>query len=214
MPQRPQLTLLAPILLTLTLACDPDKTIDSCRSSTAIVDAAGAPTGFERCADGTIHRVAALSTDIEHTESSCPYTEADADDYELHCLTDADCTEAANGLCAKKSFGEGPSGCGCSYACASDADCAAGEACVPDGLEEDALKHSTCVPANCRTDADCAGGECGLSIFNDDCGWTVALACRSDADECRLDRQCGRDEECAIYLDAPAWACAKAGCMQ
>ena len=152
MPQRPRLTLLAPVLLTLTLACDPDKTIDSCRSS----------------------------TDIEHTESTCPYTEADADDYELYCLTDADCTEAANGLCAKKSFGEGPSGCGCSYACARDADCAAGEACVPDGLEEDALKHSTCVPANCRTDADCAGGECGLSFFNNNCGWNVVLACRSD----------------------------------
>ena len=200
-------------LLALALGCEIEKSTDSCASSSAILDASGAPTGFERCADGAIHRVEAMATDTDNTELACPYTEADAENYEIYCVTDADCVEAAYGTCAKKSFGEGPGGCGCSYACATDADCGEGEACAPDGLEDGVLEHSTCVTATCRSDADCPSGECGLSLFNNGCGWSLTLACRSAADTCRVDGDCDSGESCGIYGDSGAWACVRPDCV-
>lgn len=213
MPSSPPRLLLAPALLGLALACEVDKAADLCESSTAILDAAGAPTGFERCADGAMHRAEALATDADHTESACPYTEADADTYEVYCVTDAECVDAAYGACVAKSFGEGPGGCGCSYACTTDADCGADEACVPDGLVEGVLMHSTCAPASCRTDADCPGGECGLSLFNNGCAWGAVLACRSEEDACRTDADCDAPEACALTGGAETWACARPDCV-
>ena len=167
-----------------------------CADATPLLDAAGASTGFERCADGTIHRVTAVATDTAITDETCPYTAADSGTHEIYCTTDADCTDQAYGHCVHASFGEGPDGCACTYTCATDADCAEGTACVPDGLVAGVLTHASCVQAGCRTDADCTSGECGMSWFDNGCGYTVVLACRAVTDACRVDADCPSSESC------------------
>jgi hypothetical protein len=73
-------------------------------------------------------------------------------------------------------------------ACARDADCGAGQACVRAG--EHGHVRSACVPAACRADADCAeraGGRC--TAFFTSC-WVRGFACSYADDPCRVDADC------------------------
>ncbi len=186
----------------------------TCEDAVSIVDVAGDPTGFELCSDGSVNRAEALATDTE-TTSACDPTSV-SDPGLLYCTTDADCTESANGRCVWSSFGEDGSGCGCAYACATDADCADGKACVPDEIVDGVWPQSRCVTASCRTNADCDDGECGLykwSKGNGNCGWTIGLACRSSEDTCRVKQECAGDD-CAWDWEAGAWGCVNEVCEQ
>ena len=103
---------------------------DLCESPTAILDARGVNTGFERCADGAIRRLTAETCDTTIEAESCAGTEDDR-----HCEVDADCTAAPAGRClSQNDLGFGLTACGCVYPCATDSDCEAGQVCVCGGV--------------------------------------------------------------------------------
>jgi hypothetical protein len=149
-----------------------------CQNPTPIQDQTGAPTGYEKCADGAILRVEALPGDPTIDKPGCAGTEA-----ELLCKSDADCTAGPHGKCHSYTGVTGSSPpplpatmttiCACLYACATDDECASDEACLPspiDGL-------ARCIPATCKTGDDCSSGEC--FVFHT-CYGGLALACSDE----------------------------------
>lgn len=188
----------------------PWTTVTACEGATDILGEDGVATGYVLCADGSVDRPAAVSgLDLSDKTSECAGTEDT-----LECTSDEDCTAAPNGICRSRTedWGEGPSSsCDCVYACASDADCDSGEACLPMNASMGSASWNMCVPAGCQTDADCGtDGACGVSVYDDGCGWDRQLACRTPSDECRSTEDCaGTSEYCSVYPwdDSTTWTC-------
>lgn len=180
--------------------------VASCVDPVDILDPAGLPTGFVRCDDGAVDRVAARDWDPTITGERCAGKEL-----ERACEVDADCTDSAHGACLTVTY-EGGFGdaCQCSYSCATDTDCDPGQLCVGPGVTGGVTAWPVCVAASCETGDDCASGECGIESWDDGCGWSVDLLCRSDADECRSDADC--DEACGLGWDGDVFACQEANC--
>ncbi|MBC8071025.1 MAG: ferritin-like domain-containing protein [Deltaproteobacteria bacterium] len=155
------------------------------------------PSGLERCADGVVHPVEAVACEYP------PSVVGDCDLDDSTCLTDADCTEAPHGFCNAGGF-KNP-GCGCYYACETDAECGVGEACVCDG------NRSSCVQADCSSDADCDGWPCVQGTDVSVCGPDRPyFACASPGDSCLgLDDDCDAAacEVCSWSPDECTWAC-------
>lgn len=178
-----------------------------CDGAVPVPASDGSDSGYMRCPDGTIHRVAALACNT--SAPACGGTED-----QINCQSDAECAEAPNGRCASGTgvdFGGDYSYCGCVYPCETDTDCGAGLVCVCPGVVETGAPWSTCQAAVCATGADCDSGECGISSFNDGCGEIVQLACRDESDACRLDTECGATESCTTYGDFE-WNCWGSNC--
>lgn len=148
------------------------------------------PTGFERCSDGFVHRVEAVTCAQPTPADTC----VEADEFS-DCETAADCTERPYGACDSEPKWLG-GGCGCIYGCESDADCGTGEICSCDGLA-----GPRCIAAGCVTDADC-DGLCGWSPIGGGCGASgYQLACLDDGAECRT--SCPEEEGCYGNLGEP-----------
>ncbi len=184
--------------------------VDVCNggASTPILDENGVATGFERCDDGTTHRVSVVAVDATISGESCAGTETNRS-----CDVDAQCTAAAHGRCITEAWSDTGSStnCGCVYSCAADSECAAGQVCLPTGVVETGRAYSTCVAATCTTDSDCDRGECGVSSYNTGCGWDTQLACRDNPDVCRVDADCQPgDEYCAVQNEK--WTCLSSDC--
>ena len=132
-----------------------------CTGSTAITDR----PGFERCAEDIEHRVSAEQCNAP-APSQCQGKQG--------CQSNADCTDNPNGHC----IGTLPPGgnCSCTYGCAQDSDCAAGQLC------QCGSPVGRCVTAQCRTDADCGSGKLCVETLFDGC--SRGYACQTDADEC------------------------------
>jgi hypothetical protein len=181
-----------------------------CVESTPVLSDAGTPTGIERCADGSLHRASAEAADpgLDGVEA------CQGDEDFASCSTDAECTEGRFGKCAHRNDydGEGGTGCGCVYACETDADCVDGRACIPDGIVETGKDYSTCIRASCETDADCDSSECGLSSWNDGCGWSPSLSCRVLDDDCRVDSDCDDRASCVGGRDGDVYTCRTTEC--
>lgn len=178
-----------------------------CVGEEAILDAGGAPTGYVRCADGSIDRVDTRAWDPTIAEPRCTGEEVDR-----ACEVDEDCTAGPHGACIQVNYKGGfADACGCVYACATDADCGTGELCIGEGVREGIVKWSQCVEASCAVADDCASGECGLSAWDDGCGWRIELACRSDADECRADGDCP-ETPCGVGYSDDHYACQDVTC--
>ena len=101
--------------------------------------------------------------------------------------------------------------CGCTYPCVDDAECGAGNVCVCGGVVTNYLHPwAMCAPATCTTTAGCASSQCGVVYVEGACGFgQPALACRNDADSCRVDTDCAMPSPyCAINPSTPAtWSC-------
>ncbi|MCB9780704.1 MAG: ferritin-like domain-containing protein [Alphaproteobacteria bacterium] len=168
-----------------------------CQDAAPILDRDGVTTGYVRCADGSVDRVGAVSVAVVDERAVCEGTEE-----ERSCETAADCTEAAHGNCLTTGalYDDTPS-CTCAYSCATDSDCGAGQACVPADLFDE-LSANRCVSAECTRGADCESGACGVSAWDDGCGFQVALLCRDGDDECRSDEDCDPGSRCG----AEGWA--------
>lgn len=194
-------------------ACDGGKEEDSagspvpCASASPILDASGAPTGYERCGDGAVNRVEVRPVVPQAAGPACAGTEED-----LSCTTDADCVERAHGYCV--SGIQEMTYCGCVYTCEGDDDCAEGQACLPPGVIEGTNDWATCVAATCATNADCDSGQCGVSSYNDGCGYTQQLGCRTGDDTCRVADDCDdAGATCGIgYSETGTFDCQQQGC--
>jgi hypothetical protein len=175
------LTILA--ALGLELACgrrEPEIDPTKCDNPSPIMQAGTEiPSGFVECEDGFIHRTEAV-------ECEAP---AQVDDPECAgqsgvCQTSADCADQPHGSCQINDFdGE----CGCTYGCATDADCAPGELCKCAGVGGGVAE---CVPSDCTTTSDCSEGLCALSRRRGVCGDSWVVACTTPNDECRSDDHC------------------------
>jgi hypothetical protein len=188
----------------------------TCKSPTVIPARNGDPTGFEKCADGTIRRVAAVKADTAAGVTACSGSET-----VVSCKADTDCTTGLHGKCGSvqtSGLGGPMTSCSCVYPCATDDECGKGQVCVSAGVVPSDKSGSFCAPASCSTGKDCPSGECGISSFNDGCGTQVQLACRNEGDACRLDADCPGSSvtppgQCAL-TDFPnvAWRCATQSC--
>jgi len=160
------------------------------------------PSGLVRCADGLIHRTAAVTCVAPKEQTNC----IEPIDGSL-CTSDADCVEHPFGTCRE----EVPCGftagfCGCAYGCESDADCDAGQVCLcaADGVSA----RSRCVAAGCTTDADCGGSACTASTDPFDAPTVAQFACHGADDACCSDAACDVGGECRFGVLTPGeWAC-------
>jgi len=144
------------------------------------------PTGIEECADGSWHRYDAIACTESALDDCGSFGEAGCPPDQLPCDTGF-------------SFNE------CITPCASDADCAADEACVCEMAYPNNFA-TRCVPADCRTDADCGGLECGIS--RSECRFVDRLTCRTAADECHGDANCpGNSYFCSYDEEIMHWQC-------
>ncbi|MFH1468467.1 MAG: hypothetical protein ABIO70_29020 [Pseudomonadota bacterium] len=180
----------------------------ACQNPEAIPLQDGRESGYVRCADGAVDRVAAVALDRSLYLDAVPACSMPPHDGSS-CQTDADCGESPWVRCANDR-GSSTVTCSCVTLCAEDTDCGAGQACLaPEPAA--GISWPTCREATCATDGDCASGECGL--FSKSQGdWTLAgLACRTPGDACRTDADCGDSGEwtCAFVesADPAAWTC-------
>jgi hypothetical protein len=159
--------------------------------------------GYERCANGTIHRPA-----IEKCTSSLPRTAPSEPLPDGDCKTDADCTAMPHGYCSV-SYGEVVAAF-CAYGCVADADCGVGTICLC------AEPVGRCVLSACSSDADCGGDlRCQSYDSSIGCG-QVGFACQTAEDQCGSDTDCG-ENLCVTGIVAQAgaskpFACQSAGC--
>ncbi|HEX2870847.1 MAG TPA: ferritin-like domain-containing protein [Polyangiaceae bacterium] len=164
--------------------------------------------GYERCANGTIHRVA-----IEACTSSLPRPAPSVALPGGNCETDADCTEKPHGYCNVTAGAGAGAGAGayCSYGCVTDADCLADYICVcgePIGQ---------CAYSTCKSDADC-GGELRCQSYDASFGCdSVGFACQTPQDACGSDTDCGVGL-CGTGIDGRTGAsgpftCRSSGCV-
>jgi len=171
----------------------------------------GEPTGFVKCADGAINRVASATFEPVNTGEACR-----GDEVGGGCLTDDECSAGSNGRCVHYPVSEMGPYCDCEYACATDEECATGMVCVPPELSENAT-YPRCVAAACEHGADCASGECGLADYFDGCSQVTELRCRdSKQDTCRSDGDCaeaGVAFTCDIEAEGDAFACVLIACQ-
>ncbi len=181
----------------------------ACVSPTPILQPDGKDTGFVKCADGAIDRVAPATCTVTGVDT-CQGTEMT-----LECVTSADCQAKKFGSCITYSGGApGPevTGCGCQYQCSSDADCDPGSICACAGITDPG--KAFCIPApGCATGADCASGECGYSEYNYGCGTEYNLYCRAGADACRGAADCDQYYECAVETPGSPFTCLTTTCV-
>ena len=154
-----------------------------------IVD--GVDTGYHECPDGTIHRNEAIACADDFAFAPCQGTEMT-----VNCATDSDCGEGPLNRCVAGSDWYGYSSCSCITTCIEDSDCGEGQHCLCPGIVEKRNSWATCESAGCLDGTGCESGECGVSAFNNGCGWINRLECRAEDDACRLDSECGPGESC------------------
>lgn len=160
--------------------------------------------------NGNTHRASVVKCDPTNEMQACAGTEN-----RLSCTTDADCKEHPYGKCVT-GYGQVGSYCGCQYACASDSDCNEDEACICKGTGRLGAGHSVCAKAFCRVDGDCESKQCSLSIYNNGCSAIPSLACRTKADMCKSDNDCGtQGGQCAVTRPGPdaKWECGRRSCV-
>lgn len=92
--------------------------------------------------------------------------------------------------------------------CRTNADCAAQEVCACSlvfGERSIAAVPTvgSCIARECSGPGDCGGRQCGLST--DRFGVPEGLFCRTAADECESDLECGVGRTCNFGVDH--WAC-------
>lgn len=185
---------------------DGSSAASGCGAAVPILTADGEETGFVRCSDGAINRAQALGTAPDIPDPRCA-----GDEDVVACTADDDCTARDHGACLSVQADWG-SECACVYACERDEDCEDGQICLPPGVLPGGGDHSRCVSAACAQDADCESGECGASAFDDGCGPSWSVACRSPADTCRVDTECDEGDTCAILPGLGPFSCRQQDC--
>ena len=166
-----------------------------CVDATPLAQRSGAPSGFEVCDDGAVHRVMPVECTLPMTPGSCTDNSNGGE-----CSVDSECIAAPLGTCEQdpSPFEQGE--CKCVYGCRSDADCEAGRICRCAGPFLGLFTE--CVRADCASDADCDGGLCLLSPTACEPGGRL-LACLHADDTCFDPTNC--HDYCVAFGDS--WAC-------
>lgn len=150
--------------------------------------------GIVACATGWTHRASAAACTVEPSEGKCSVAPGLVPS---SCQVDADCVAGPNGRCGERydySDPEYPEAyCGCSYQCATDADCAADELCLCQPGRAGSCKH-----VGCRIDADCGSGLLCADVLIDECGG-YTYRCQTPFDECMSDADCPGDSPTCLY---------------
>ena len=179
----------------------------ACKNPQPILQPSGHDTGFVRCEDGAIDRVAKVTCDP--TTSPWPATCGSPGSPNGYCNAKTDCKDAPGGYCLDEA-----SGCHCSYAspskCQTDEDCGTGYVCACAGTAF--ADDATCVRANCAVGSDCASGECGFSNYYNGCYQEQDVACRTADDACRSEASCVNGQSCGVSSGTPGFQCVDYTC--
>ena len=159
------------------------------------------PSGLVRCANGLIHRVAAVACVVPQIATDCLEPLEGST-----CTEDADCVEHAFGTCREAiTCGFTAGQCGCVYGCETDLDCGEGQLCLCAG---EGNGRSQCVPTGCATDDDCGGSACAASTDPFDAPNIARFACHAGGDLCCSNADCELGAECRFDALTPGvWAC-------
>ncbi len=184
-----------------------------CEDPQPILDPAGEPSGYERCADGSRIRVASMPVDLGwYADELQPCFDQDPGD-DQECYAHGDCGVSPNARClCHRSYWLNWNVC--VEVCASDADCGEQEVCVAPEQGGSYLDVPTCRGVRCRGPEDCASGECGAAWATGDNSAYFATGCRSAYDRCRTSKHCERAGEFCWptgpdlpQTDSPTWTC-------
>ncbi|MFO0612965.1 MAG: ferritin-like domain-containing protein [Polyangiaceae bacterium] len=162
--------------------------------------------GYVKEENGLFHRAGPTTCDTTISTPSCKGTEQYRD-----CTKDSDCSAAPHGKCTSW-LGQVGEGCSCSYACETDADCASQPDTVCVCKDAANMSESTCVRARCKADDECTSGLCGVSRYDNGCGVTLELACKTLNDDCASEKDCKPFQSCAVGAKE-SWTCMSAGCV-
>lgn len=163
-----------------------------CETPVELAQPSGAASGFVRCANDRIQRVAAVECEPVELEA-CDIGEKDPE-----CSTAADCGE--NQVCGVVSGGAGAF-CQCQNSCAVDADCSDGFICGCSPLGA----FPSCIPSSCTDTTSCGDDSlCGIGVENGGCDVRYRGACTTEADACHTNDQCD-DSDCVP--SAGTWSC-------
>ena len=162
-----------------------------CRNPKPHLGPDGKPTGLTDCEGGSMARVepTECGSTLPRPEQCAAAQACGSSPSGCSCLTDADCTERANGYCGS---GGQIGGCYCSYGCRKDADCGSDMVCLcgdPVGQ---------CVSATCSQKSDCPGTNECLSYTQSPGCPGVAFACQNAADTCASDADCTGGAQCSL----------------
>jgi len=188
---------------------DPEYQIATHCEEPAAISGPSGPTGYQRCADGSVNRAEVQPVDPNlYGTPSCEYTE-----YENDCREDSDCTDGENGRCVGYD-NEFVAFCGCTYLCSQDSSCSEGEICLAPEAHDTRFQWPRCVRAGCTTNVDCSSGECGVVSAEYQSESAYSLACRmgEGVDVCRTHEDCQQldypNEGNVCWPDETgAWSC-------
>lgn len=149
------------------------------------------PSGVIACPDGTL--------EARGLREQCPELVALEPCASFgSCSEDSDCQAGPNGTCY---YVGDDAGCACAFQCLTGSDCAAGESCL---CATGGLVHNACSLAPCRSADDCDGAACAFFLGS---ARGASTACRSEADECRTDTDCGGGRTCGYSSDVESFIC-------
>lgn len=167
--------------------------------------------GYVVEANGTVHRAGPETCDPEIRSPACR-----GDERSKSCERDADCTEGAHGKCIT-GVGQIGTFCGCVYSCAEDSECrpdsdGTPSVCVCANALPRGGSQSRCVTARCQSDDECPAGDCGVSAYDNGCGISYSLACRSASDTCAVADDCPGGTTCGADHTG-RWRCLGRSCV-
>lgn len=164
--------------------------------------------GFERCANGVLHRTEVLACpdaraeDVPCAGSGPPFGGGGAG-----TCTREQCGPLASPVCVRQSSGApAQPSCQCEGNCLADTDCPGGAVCVCSG------GTGSCAAAGCTSDAACGGGLClqVVPLPASSCAApAVTFACTTPDDMCDDDADCGTAPGVACRLDGAVRKCVR-----
>jgi hypothetical protein len=179
-----------------------------CEDPQPVLDDGGRATGYARCADDSVNRVAALPVQVDLYLADMDTCRLDLSS-SCECHASGRCDTSPWDRCVSRS-NYFVSWCSCTTLCSDDAACSG--ACIHPEVKASQYYWPECIRASCLTDDDCPSGECGLAAMDYDGELHLELACRTPDDECRSNEDCRQLDVVGNLCrpwDGGAWQCTR-----